>query len=251
MTQSNSRLSLPRHALTRTTPMTPTLPPIVPTALTTWGHALRLPMPILLTTSIRPSQAKKSTECHRHASTGGRGSRPGVNVSLLFSTAHHFLFTHTLLQASTSSCRHILVKHVNKITSPLSLASSNWLVPYLTSAVLFNSSAHSLIPSQPRWFLASPTCGGGRIRKTTGTQLDGLRINASHTGTTSAGACDARRNAVGTSVGRGVSSVWAWLSGSFGSSLLLVWWCGYCCGRGSFTGGESAYQVLGQFCFYH
>lgn len=84
MTQSNSSLSFPRHALTRTRPMTPTLPPIVPTALTTWGHALRLPMPILLTTSIRPSQAKKSTECHRHASTGGRGSRPGVNVSQIF-----------------------------------------------------------------------------------------------------------------------------------------------------------------------
>lgn len=88
------------------------------------------------------------------------------------------------------------------------------LFPCSTSA----SVEHSLTPFQPRRRSpASPTGGGGRIRMTTGNQLDGLRHNAPQLSAPSAGACGARRSAVGTSVGRGVGSAWAWVSCSFGS----------------------------------
>lgn len=225
-------------------------------------------MPILLQTSITPSQVKQSSDLRqRHLSTGRRGSRPGVNVS---PRCRHY-FTHLLLQAQPSSrrfaftllCLHTLFcLHVvlSSRFASTRLHLSPWrelfdLLP--TSLHLFTTVfvvfTHSLTQKscQPRRFLAVHPGGEVRVRTTTGWQLVGLRRNASRPSTPSAGACDARRSAVGTSVGRGVCSVWAWFSGSFGSSLLLVWWWEYCSGRGSFTGGESAHKVFGQFCFYH
>lgn len=66
----------PRYALTDTNDRPPILLP-TPTN----RAILRLPIPILLRTSITPSHVKKLSECHRHASAEKRGSRPVVKVS--------------------------------------------------------------------------------------------------------------------------------------------------------------------------